>query len=294
MIGLGARMSSTPRVLLLAFASLLALTLLASDADAKKKKKKKVAPVVSIAQTQTVQPEANASVVATCPANKTVVGGGFASGPIDAEFIDGTFVHESRMQGNGWKASGANLSLSEPGTLSAYAYCRKGATPLTEVAATVNNCNCTPLVDAVATCPTPTKPVAGGFYGPLTSADGGVIPQTSKRFGAFAWKFTGFDFGFDPADLTAYAYCGPKARLETSGVRVIEGTNASGTAYAPLCKRRGHKMLAGGFQAAQFDPIFTGVFEAIAANNADAGRFATNAVEGFIGPGTLQSFGYCG
>lgn len=260
-----------------------------ASADAKKKKQKP-GPVVTVQQQVNVADTEDATAAATCPAGTTVVGGGFSAGPLDPEFLEGVLVRESRMDGNGWRASA--VSLSGAGTVTAYAYCRKRTAPLIEAQASVFNCFCTPLIEVVATCPEGTKPIAGGFSGPLTFADGGAIPQSSSRFGAFAWKFVAFDSGSNPSTVTSYAYCRARAALETSGVRVIEGTNATGTAYAPLCKRSNRKMLAGGFETSGFD-VLSGTLQMVTSSVRDQGRWATSASEAIFGPGTLQSYGYC-
>lgn len=291
MMGVSARTASPARILLLACAGAVAFATLTASAEAKKQRKK-AGPVVAVSQVQTLAPEQSAAAVAACPDGTTLVGGGFSSGPLDAESLEGIVVSESRRQGNGWLAGAANLSFTDPGTVTAYAYCRKRTAPLVEVAVSIFNCFCTPQIEAVATCPTGSKPLGGGFAGPLTAADGGVLPQISKRFGAFAWKYAGFDAGIDPGTVTAYAYCAPKAALETSGVRVIEGANVSGTAYAQQCRRRGRKLLAGGFEARPYDP-FGGSIQLITASGREGGRWVTTAVEAFLGPGTLTSYGYC-
>lgn len=67
-------------------------------------------------------PDSNGSAVATCTAKKTLVGGGFGSGPLSDSF--GTPVFESHRQGaDSWKVSAVNTDFSETGTVSAYAYC---------------------------------------------------------------------------------------------------------------------------------------------------------------------------
>jgi hypothetical protein len=287
---------SRARIVLLACAALLIFGLAAGEADAKKKKKpKKAGPVVTVSQLQNIAPEQNGTAVATCPAGTTVVSGGFTSGPLDAaNFLDGVVVNQSRMAGNGWEASAANLSDTKPGTVSAYAYCRGRTKPLVAVSASFENCFCTPKIAVVATCPTGLKPAAGGFSGPLTFAEGGAVPQMSDRFGAVAWKFSALDEGLNPSTITAYAYCVPKARLQTTGVRVIEGENAVGTAYAQQCKRRDKKMLGGGFTAENVDFAFGPSFQIITGSTREGGRWATSAMESLFGPGALQSSGYCG
>ena len=276
----------------MAFAAVLAFGLSAGAADAKKKKKKKAGPVVAVTQTQNVAAQENGTAVATCPAGTTVVGGGFSAGPVDGVTLDGTLVSESRMEGNGWQASAANLDSDSPGVVNVYAYCRKRTKPLVATSVSIFNCFCLPQIEAVATCPTGLKPAAGGFSAPLTFADGGAIPQMSKRFGAFAWKFLALDQGANPSTITAYAYCAPKAALETSGIRVIEGENVAGTAYGPFCKRKGKKLLAGGFEA-QYADLFAASVQLITASFREGGRWASTGQEAFVGPGTLQSFNYC-
>ncbi len=266
-------------------------------ADAKKKRKKNP-PVASFAQSATVAPDSNQSVTVSCPANKTLVGGGFGSGPLGTQFGNslGTFVFESHREGaNAWKVSATNTDFAEQGSVSAYAYCRKGAAPLVEAPVTVSNaCACIPKITVVATCPDGGRPVAGGFLSPFDNQDGGVITQSSHRFGAFAWRWQGFDIAGFPREITAYAYCAPKARTETTGVRVIEGEGAGGTAYAQQCKRRGQRMLAGGFEAEPVDAILGESFQMISESSIIDGRFATTAVETLFGPGALESYGYCG
>jgi hypothetical protein len=291
------------RIVLLACAALLAFGLAAGTADAKKKKKKKVAPVAVIAASGSVAPDAAQSVTATCPAKKTLVGGGFASGPLEGPVGPdfGTFVTESRRVGaSSWQVSATNLDFDTPGTVSAYAYCRKGAAPLTEALVTISNeCACLPVVTAVATCPDGGRAVAGGFNAPFDLVDGGGWAQASHRFGAFAWRFDALDLSANGAVVTSYVYCAPKARTETNGVRVITSDpntgTGSGTAYSQLCRKRGQRMLAGGFKTEPVSLFFGGELQLVSQNAAVDGRIATTASQsGFGGDGTLQSFGYCG
>jgi hypothetical protein len=304
MEGLGVRNLATPRAALAALAlALCAMVALAPAAEAaKKKKKKKVTPVAAIAASNTVAPDAAGTATATCPPNKTLVGGGFASGPLEGpngpDF--GTFVTESRRDGaSSWRVSATNLDVDTPGTVSAYAYCRKGAAPLTEALATISNeCACLPVVTAVATCPNDGRAVAGGFSAPFDVVDGGAWAQASHRFGAFAWRFDAIDVSANGAVVTSYAYCAPRARTETSGVRVItsnpDSGSGNGTAYAQLCRRRGQRMLAGGFKT-ETASLFASELQLVSQSAAVDGRFATSAVQtGFGGDGTLQSYGYCG
>ena len=291
------------RIALVICAVAVAGMVIAPAADAKKKHRKKVVPVVSMAASSPVAPEQTASATATCAPNKTLVGGGFASGPLEGlagpEF--GTLVLEShRDAGNAkaWTVKALNFSSSEPGTVSAYAYCRKGAAPLSENQVTIDNaCACLPIVTAVATCSNGGRAVAGGFAAPFDLNDGGAFPQASRRFGAFAWRFDALDEAFDGSAITSYAYCAPRARTETTGVRVIPGNEdtglGNGTAFAQLCHRRGQRMLAGGFQLQPFD-VLTGTIQLASQNAADGGRFATSAAQSGFTDGTVQSFGYCG
>jgi hypothetical protein len=294
------------RIALIACAVAVAGMMIAPAADAKKKhRKKKVAPVVSMAASNAVAPEQTASATATCAPNKTLTGGGFASGPLEGLMgpEPGTLVLESHRDAgnaNAWTVKAINLSSSTPGTVSAYAYCRKRAAPLSEDQVTIDNaCACLPIVTAVATCSNGGRAVAGGFAAPFDLNDGGAFPQASRRFGAFAWRFDALDESFDGAKITSYAYCAPRARTETTGVRVITSDPntglGNGTAYAQLCHRRGQRMLAGGFQLQPFD-VIAGTIQLASQSAADNGRFATTAAQsGFGGDdGTLQSFGYCG
>jgi hypothetical protein len=269
---------------------------LAPAADAKKKKRNP--PVAAFAQSASVAPESTQSVTASCPANKTLVGGGFGSGPVGTLTGPslGTFVFESHRDGaNAWKVSAFNEDGVEQGTVSAYAYCRKRAAPLIEAAVTISaDCACIPKLTVVATCPDGNRAVAGGFLSPTDNVDLGVITQASRRFGQFAWRWEGFDIVGLTRDVTAYAYCAPRARTETTGVRVIEGEGEGGTAFAQQCRRRGQRMLAGGFEAAPADLILGSTFQLIAQSNQVDGRFATTAREGLFGPGILESYGYCG
>lgn len=289
------------RIALLLSAVALGCLMLAPAADAKKKKKK-IAPVVAIAASSQVAPEQTGTATATCRGKKTLVGGGFGSGPLEGpagpDF--GTLVTESRRDGaNSWKVTALNFDDDSTGTVSAYAYCRKRAKPLSEAMVTISNeCACLPVVTAVATCPSGGRAVAGGFSIPFDLNDGGAWAQGSYRFGAFGWRVDAVDVSMNGGLVSSYTYCAPRARTETNGVRVITSDFdtglGSGTAYAQRCHRRGQRMLAGGFRA-EVVSLFASELQLISQSVIEDGRFATSAAQtGFGGDGTLQSFGYCG
>jgi hypothetical protein len=289
------------RIALLLSAVALGCLMLAPAADAKKKKKK-IAPVAAIAASSQVAPEQTGTATATCRGNKTLVGGGFGSGPLEGpagpDF--GTLVTESRRDGaNSWKVTALNFDDDSTGTVSAYAYCRKRAAPLSEAMVTISNeCACLPVMTAVATCPSGGRAVAGGFSIPFDLNDGGAWAQSSHRFGAFAWRVDAVDVSTNGGIVSSYTYCAPRARTETNGVRVITSDFdtglGSGTAYAQRCHRRGQRMLAGGFRT-EPSLSFAGELQLVSQSVIEDGRFATTAAQGgFGGDGTLQSFGYCG
>lgn len=289
----------------------LVVLCLPTAAVAKKKHKSKLGPVVTVSQTQAVPIRgARAGATATCPAKTVLVGGGFASSPF---FASGgsNFVTESHASGaNGWTASASDANGANVGSITAEAYCRKGAKPLTQVSATstLAGYGSTGYLSGSqsATCPSGSA-VAGGFASDANiegTAFHGPLPTSSFPSSSSAWRVDAFNTSPDPANFTAYAYCSKAARIPVSASASFSGAGTRTSVDAPQCpqakKKKGKKkkprraVLAGGFQVPldlNTDPA-TGAF--VAESHLVNGLWHVGGVSVDTGSASITAYGLCG
>jgi hypothetical protein len=235
---------------------------LPADVGAKKKRKRhkvRAAPVVTQTQTVAVPRGTEGTVTASCPAGTGLLGGGFASSPFSASG-GSNFVLDSRMSGpSSWTVRSVN-SNPAAGSLTVDAYCRKGAPPLTEVAATTTlpaaSPGNLPPGSAIAACPSGQPAVAGGFSSTAAPGGGGFLgpyPHSSFRLGiGTGWRAEALNNTGSAMSFTAFAYCAPIDRAETFANTSASGQNLPVAIDAPSCptipakrriKGKGHKKL---------------------------------------------------
>jgi hypothetical protein len=304
--GMGSR-----RTGVFALAALIALCLPAA-AVAKKKHKAKLGPVITVSQTQPVAVGSEATAAATCPSKTVLVGGGYASTPF---FPTGgsNFVTESRATGyNGWRASAADSNASNAGSITAEAYCRKGAKRLTELVAgptvlTPSASSSGPYTSGsqTATCPAGNA-VAGGFVGSafITGmAFHGTLVYSSFPSSSTSWRVDGLNTTTGASGLTAYVYCSKTARSVVSASTSFSGSGTTVSVDAPRCpqvkKKKGKKtprraILAGGFQENLNlnTPPGSGAF--IAESRLVSGLWHVGGISVVPGPGSVTAYGLCG
>jgi hypothetical protein len=169
--------------------------------------------VKSVAETIELDPAADASLTATCPAGMKAVSGGF-----EAEDDDDTvvFVRASHKQGKrGWVVIAIAFG-TDPGTLRAQVNCHDGkklkTRSQTEIAAGIED------VDAIARCKRNQRVVSGGFETENFVSKGGPFVHASRKHGRRRWLVTTLDTGSET--FTSYAYCEKKRAKEPRPVGV--------------------------------------------------------------------------
>lgn len=251
-------------VLASALAASIALTGIApSAADAKKKRALKPGPVFTeSARTSVSANEAIATAVAYCAPKERVVGGGFYETPPTGPSATGAqgYVFESRRVGaRAWQVSSQYFDAppAEPFTLVAYAYCRSGVPPLSEVE-TVGTAlppgNTYHVL--TPTCTGKRKAVSGGFRAAPPLSGPGVLGQVfdSYRAGPRSWLMRYWNtppLGGGPNSFSAYAYCAKvkHAPPDTVVAGPVSTMNRSaGTVSAPCSRKAGQ--VQGGFAQA--------------------------------------------
>lgn len=193
-----------------------------------------------------VPPQEVGSAKAKCRHGQAALAGGFATpGWNPGDSGEGPVIRLiSLASGRTVKTTGFNIDDTNTNDLESFAYCGKRARP-PKIASADVQVEPNSVGSVVATCPSGSRAIAGGF-----GTDRLVITLTSKRRGSRSWKVVGFDLegskGQVPtATLTAYAYCkAPGAKLVTESKDTTVGQDLSTTNVR--CPDGG-KALSGGF-----------------------------------------------
>jgi hypothetical protein len=165
------------------------------------------------AKSVSVPPGGYGSVVVECPMESHAIGGGFGTDKFSKPGPEILTLVSKRSGQRGWKVGGFNLEDSgpgQPGTLTAYAYCKAPGPKLTVESedATIS----TGLRTIDITCPDGDRVRSGGFDGHFTSTGSEASAAgalTSRRIDrGRAWRTSAISASTPtPATLTAYAYC---------------------------------------------------------------------------------------
>jgi hypothetical protein len=303
------------RSVLIALCLLVALP--AAPALAKKKHKKKpvkLGPVVTMTATgNTALKNQESTAVATCPAGKQAVGGGFSSPLISNNAV---VPHSSyRSSVSAWTVEGQVASGS--GAVTAYAYCRNAsAGQLTDITASATLSTTGEAKTVTPTCPTGTRLVGGGFQSTVPPAgDAVVFPQENFASSSADWTVTGVENQDGPITLTAHAYCLARIPAPSLVVGTASGNGAlfaGATAATGSCppsrkpkkgKKKGKKrkkkpaqlLSAGGFRAAPVNGSTTAPVMVFGQSRIEGTTWLSsgvNAVE-TSGSFTLNSQGFC-
>lgn len=251
--------------------------------------------VITVSDTVSAPQRVVMTALASCPRGSNVVGGGFFTAADPQPVI----VEASHRLGQrSWVAKG--LREDEPGTLTAYAYCRRGAARMKQRTSTV------PIAvgplggqeagTARATCPLGRKAVAGGFEAEVDtstpSSPKGVLVARSSRSGKRSWSTTGTHAVDNlTLDITSFVYCLVRKRPRRTAATTVEDQN-SAIVDTPRCRRRA---LSGGFRG---DPFQLGSDRnaVLVTESRRLGKSwrTTGTHLGSTGTATLTGFGYCG
>ncbi len=286
----------------------LTLAVAASPASAKKHKKPTgLGPVVTATATGPVvtTPAGTSAATATCPSGLQAVGGGFS-----APFAPGAglVVNESyRSSRHSWRVSAVLVSGS--GAATAYAYCRRKAIRVTDVAATdtlASGPGQSRLVEA--DCTPRDVALSGGFQmtsGPLPahlpipeqSIGGGPVPGGKPPVGN--WQVVAQNSSTGAQTITAHVYCAtgikvPAFRQDhgTATVPVFGSlTETSVCPRAPKAKKRRRKLKPVLSAGAFYSPfsIGIGVLPVHAESRIVGNGFIDTAVNGGSATGTMTA-----
>jgi hypothetical protein len=191
---------------------------------------------------------------AKCKQGSEAVSGGFDNPGFNEDFLteadEAIFNIASAREGKRkWFVLGENGG-DVAGEMFAFAYCDKKEPGLKRKAKTAS-------IDGSATesvsakCKRGSVAVAGGYGSddPLPSWS----PLASMRDGKRKWTVRAYNFGTDPSELTAFAYCDkrePAVKTKSAEGPVLAG--GAGTLTA-TCKR-GRQAVSGGFDTPNGDP----------------------------------------
>jgi hypothetical protein len=230
--------------------------------------------------TTTVPGDETGSVTADCDPGTKAVSGGFET---EFDFAGGTVfaVVDSLRQGaRSWTATAQNFFSGNPAPLTSFAYCRdeKVKSSSEDVDLEVGEDD-----TVVATCPSGTKALSGGFDGEFD--DSVVLPQISRKLGKRKWEVTGIDY-VEPDDLTAQVNCREGRALRTKQATATVDNDNTATAIAK-CKRR-QRVVSGGF--AQDVPVKGGPFT-YESRKAGKRRWRVSTWANF--PTDITAYAYC-
>lgn len=229
----------------------------AAPADAKQKHAKPV-KVIEVSAAATAGGSAMGagdpvSAVATCPGKTRVVSGGYSTtspsfSPPGVHWFD---VSESqRTAANQWRVSGVEyFQAPATDTVTAYAYCQPLKAKVRTVTATVPLAAVNLATATVASCPTGTKLLSGGYVTlPATNTDGSYVSR-SAPVGTTGWVGDATNInGASARTLTVFAYCAllGKVKSVSQSTSVIGPNSSVHTATTPSCPKR-TTARAGGF-----------------------------------------------
>jgi hypothetical protein len=207
----------------------------------------------------------SATLTPTCAEGQKAVGGGFW---FDS-FRVAVAVYESRRVGERtWRVSGFLDDTRAAGDLVAYAYCSPLSAAVVERAQTVSLAGPRgTLRSATATCPTGTRPIAGGWSGTPASYFGGSLMRQSERISATAWRVSAVkanQLGISP-DLTGHVYCAATpalrtaARAATVAAPPVGALRNAGGVVTPPCS--GPTFASGGFRLAPYGSVLARLSE---------------------------------
>jgi hypothetical protein len=230
---------------------------------------------------------------ASCKQGEKVVSGGFTTPDFNVDLTLGARItaYESYKGGRReWTVSARNDTATE-GTLTAYAYCRKGKGTRTK-SESVEVAPFPAEGSATASCGKGRKVVSGGSMSPgydYKGFSGSVHPYESRKQGPRKWVASGNNRSSLAGTLIAYAYCRKGKGLKTVSESTQIQTDAAGTATA-RCKR-GHRVVSGGFDVPDFD-TFGPVVRVYESRKVGRRKWRASAI-GFFAPGTLTAYAYC-
>jgi hypothetical protein len=267
-------------------ALVMPLLLGVASADAKKKHKKpKSPPVTVVSATKSTNADGElATMVATCPAGKIAVGGGYIS-PL---LISGTtltdlyIVYESRRLGdNSWQVSAGRehsggptpslpltatvdcrstaLTTKKPKKASAAKKKKRKVLRISEVSVAGSPATSGNDSTATASCPAGTQALGGGFSSSpapdLAGSTSFPVFFASYRSSPATWLSAFLNSGATAHAVTSYAYCAAGLKLkETDATFTVPASSMAGieskTLPTPSCPK-GLALLGGGFNSAR-------------------------------------------
>jgi hypothetical protein len=229
-------------------------------AQAKKSQRKPLGPVVTVSATgNLVASEGQVSTAtATCPAGKTMIGGGFSAPLAAGSAGHGLAVFETYRSGRQtWTVSAVATGDAPAAAVRSFGYCRTAHRLVTDQSAVgVMPGRLRSSASATATCPRHTSLISGGFQ---SNRDPGTtrvaLPVTNLAGGKSSWTVTGVNNGtMFSRIVTAHAYCMARIR---GPMRVSRSTRPTLTQFgtgmlpSPACPKKGRKprrlLSAGGF-----------------------------------------------
>lgn len=280
-------------------ALLVAAPIAAGPAAAKKKKKKPTAVVTRSATASVSGMGAIATATPLCPKKTRALSGGFLLSPPTAGFGNFGLVYESQKAGqNGWRVSAQNADPGPPQTLTltAFAYCRKGAPSNKTVTVTAPKPANLQVGPAVApTCAGKPGAMSGGFLTgpPLVGTAATSIVIDSARTTAKTWQ-SNIISGAAAADTIAgYAYCAegklPAALTTTSEPNTVASSITTVTATC-VGKR---KVVGGGFGQPAANITTNGYFFLLGSQLTSAKDWQVTGFKIGSLPATLSATAYC-
>jgi hypothetical protein len=326
------RLNRVPLTLLALVTAAVMLSSPAGALGAKKKgKKPKLGPVVTVTETLAVSSEF-VTATAGCPAGTNLVGGGHRVAPVTQ--TGSTFASAAHRTGRAsWSVTAVSFTMGG-GTVTAEAYCRRGAPQLVEATAATTLPPATGPFSfgngtSSATCPGNLKAVAGGYSGAVVvdpGYEGPFVHSSQRDPSGRGWVLTALNTAQEPENgvLTARVLCSERGRVQVASPPVpATGVETPAEADSPRCpkpkkkgKKKGKKqsqkakvkkkkkkkkkvMLSGGYvtptPSLTLNPANSrGVFPTESRLEGPIWRAAGTSVGSAPGDSSIQALGYCG